>query len=127
MPPLELWVSLRSFELADTQGVFLDTLGMAQLELPDLEAYAGDGPAAAQVTGWLRNVALHLVQQEPAAAQGRRHRSTAPTMIPAGHRWRTPPPSSRHAASCASRRSVTARSPGDSAGDLVGWPPRLAS
>src|SRR5262249_30694324 len=40
-PPLDLWVGLRSFELADARGWFLDTVGMAQLGLPDLEAYAG--------------------------------------------------------------------------------------
>ena len=63
-PPVELWVGLRSFELADARGWFLDTVGMAQLGLPDLEAYAGDGAASAQVSAWLRNVSLYLVQEE---------------------------------------------------------------
>ena len=66
-PPLELWVGLRSFELADARGWFLDTLGMAQLGLPDLEAYAGDGGAASQVSSWLRNLGLYLVQEEAGA------------------------------------------------------------
>ena len=66
-PPLDLWINLRSFELADARGWFLDTLGMAQLGLPDLEAYAGDGAASAQVSAWLRNVSLYLVQEEAGA------------------------------------------------------------
>ena len=62
--PLDLWVGLRSFELADARGWFLDTLGMAELSLPDLEAYAGDGPAVDEVARWLRMVSLHLAEQE---------------------------------------------------------------
>src|SRR5207237_327873 len=42
VPPLDLWISLRRFQLEDAPGYFMDTLGMAQLDLPDLEAYAGD-------------------------------------------------------------------------------------
>jgi hypothetical protein len=61
VPPLDLWVSLRRFDLADATGAFLDTLGMGQLGLPDLETYAGD--AVETVSAWLRNVALYLVQQ----------------------------------------------------------------
>lgn len=66
-PPLDLWISLRSFELADARGYFLDTLGMAQLGLPDLEAYAGDGAAARRMASWLRNLGLHLVQDHAGA------------------------------------------------------------
>lgn len=66
-PPLDLWVGLRTFELADASGWFLDTLGMAQLGLPDLEAYAAEGPATAQVAAWLRNLGLYLVQEEARA------------------------------------------------------------
>jgi hypothetical protein len=63
IPPLDLWIALRRFQLADAAGWFLDTLGMAQLGLPDLEAYAAEGPGAAEVAAWLRNLALYLVQQ----------------------------------------------------------------
>lgn len=66
-PPLDLWVGVRSFDLADAQGRFLDTLGMAQLGLPDLEAYAGDGTAAMEVAAWLRNLGLYLVQEDARA------------------------------------------------------------
>ncbi len=62
VPPVDLWVSVRHFHLADATGWFLDTLGMAQLDLPDLEAYAGSFRTDS-VAGWLRNLTLYLVQQ----------------------------------------------------------------
>lgn len=63
VPPLDLWVSVRRFAVADARGVFLDTLGMEQLGLPDLETYAGEGAAADATQAWLRNLALYLAQQ----------------------------------------------------------------
>ena len=63
VPPLELWIAVRRFVVADARGVFLDTLGMEQLGVPDLETYAGEGAAAEAVTAWLRNLALYLAQQ----------------------------------------------------------------
>lgn len=66
-PPVELWVALRRFELADARGHFLDTLGMEQLGLRDLEAYAADGAAADATAAWLRNLCLYQAQEEPPA------------------------------------------------------------
>lgn len=69
-PPLDLWIGVRSFELADAQGWFFDTLGMSQLALPDLEAYSSDGAGAAEMASWLRMVCLHLAQAEAPLSAG---------------------------------------------------------
>ncbi len=63
VPPLDLWVAVRRFAVADAEGLFIDTLGMAQLGLPDLESYAAEGPDADAVAAWLRKLALYLAQQ----------------------------------------------------------------
>lgn len=62
-PPLDLWVGVRYFQMADAAGYFMDTLGMEQLGLPDLEAYAAAHLRHDAVAGWLRNLSLYLVQQ----------------------------------------------------------------
>jgi len=62
-PPLDLWLGVRTFEVADARGFFLDTLGMGQLGLPDLEAYAAEGAGEKEVAAWLQNLALYLVQE----------------------------------------------------------------
>jgi hypothetical protein len=61
--PLELWVAVRRYSVADADGLFIDTLGMTQLGLPDLEAYAAPGVAGDAVAAWIRNLALYLAQQ----------------------------------------------------------------
>jgi hypothetical protein len=61
-PPLDLWVGVRYFPMADSAGYFMDTIGMAQLGLPDLEAYAGAHLRTDAVAGWLRNLSLYLLQ-----------------------------------------------------------------
>ncbi len=61
VPAVELWVAVRRFHLADAAGCFLDTLGMAEFGLPDLECYAGE--AAEDTAAWLRNLSLYLVQE----------------------------------------------------------------
>ncbi|MSP60350.1 MAG: DUF4261 domain-containing protein [Myxococcales bacterium] len=63
VPPLDLWITVRHFQIADASGWFIDTLGMEQLGLPDLESYAADGPGTTAVVDWLRNLGLYLVQQ----------------------------------------------------------------
>ena len=60
VPPLDLWIAVRAFQLEDADGWFLDTIGMSQFGLPDLEAYSGAGT---EVADWLRNIGLHLVEQ----------------------------------------------------------------
>jgi hypothetical protein len=84
-PPVELWMGVRSFEVADARGFFLDTLGMGQLGLPDLEAYAAEGAGAEEVAAWLRNLSLYLVQEGTPARL--RHGDTldGPDELP----WRT--------------------------------------
>jgi hypothetical protein len=61
--PLDLWIRVRYFGMADAAGYFMDTVGMEQLGLPDLEAYAGPGLRTTVVADWLRNLSLYLVQQ----------------------------------------------------------------
>src|SRR5438445_381629 len=48
----------------------LDIEGLAQLDLPDLEAYAAGGAGAKHVAEWLRMVALHLAQAEAPLVDG---------------------------------------------------------
>lgn len=63
VPPIDLWIGVRYFAMADAAGYFMDTVGMALLGLPDLEAYAGPGLRTALVADWLRNLSLYLAQQ----------------------------------------------------------------
>jgi len=84
-PPLDLWMGVRTFEVADARGFFLDTLGMGQLGLPDLEAYAAEGAGQKEVAAWLQNLALYLAQEGAPARLRQGDTLDGPDDLP----WRT--------------------------------------
>lgn len=61
LPPLEMWTNIRLFN-AEKSWVLMDTIGMGQLDMPDMEAvYDTDRYHPADVERFLRNASLHLM------------------------------------------------------------------
>ncbi|HEX7622751.1 MAG TPA: DUF4261 domain-containing protein [Anaeromyxobacteraceae bacterium] len=96
-PPVDLWVNLRALSLGqvgDARWMLLDTVGMAQLRLPDHEALFVEAQEEADaVAALLRNVCLHLVAGRGIAdgstaddGRGRRWRASAATGALLPHR-----------------------------------------
>lgn len=91
-PPFELWTNVRAVALlreGDAHWLGLDTVGMAQLKLPDQEAVFAEGREEPEaVEALLRNACLHLVSGGAIApgstaddARGRRWRASAARSI----------------------------------------------
>ena len=61
LPPLDMWSNVRLFR-AEENWMLMDTIGMGQLDLPDMEAiYEVDKYEPADVERFLRNAALYLM------------------------------------------------------------------
>jgi hypothetical protein len=90
-PPIEVWTNVR-FQTVDTSGAWaiMDTVGMAQMDLPDVEAAfpqdKHDRFPALEVEAFLRNQSLRLLQDRNAFA--------APIALkgPGGVPWRSSGP-----------------------------------
>jgi hypothetical protein len=62
LPPLDLWSNVRLFK-SDEEWMMMDTVGMAQLDLPDLEACYPKGMfEEGEVDYFFRNCSLYLLQ-----------------------------------------------------------------
>jgi len=62
LPPLDLWTNVRMFRL-DNAWLMMDTVGMAQLDLDDLEvACHQDEASGDEVAAFLRNASLYVAQ-----------------------------------------------------------------
>jgi hypothetical protein len=62
LPPLDLWSNIRLFNLQDG-WTLMDTVGMGQLDTPDLEAcFSGEDYDCSEVDQFLRNISLYLYQ-----------------------------------------------------------------
>jgi hypothetical protein len=70
-PPIEVWTNVR-FQMVDTSGTWaiMDTIGMAQMDLPDLEAAFPQDKherfAAPEVEAFLLNQSLRLLEDRDA-------------------------------------------------------------
>ncbi len=63
LPPLDAWVNVRLFRIND-EWALMDTVGAAQLDLPDLEAcYFSDAYDPSEVENLLRNISLYLMEE----------------------------------------------------------------
>lgn len=64
LPPLDMWTNVRLFR-AENSWALMDTVGMGQLDLPDMEAvYDTSRYEPADVERFLRNATLYLLNQE---------------------------------------------------------------
>ena len=70
LPPLELWCNVRLFRLEDG-WLMMDTVGNAQLDLPDLEAcFRSAGYDCGGVDFFLRDLTLYLLRNGEVIAHG---------------------------------------------------------
>jgi hypothetical protein len=70
IPPLDVWTHVRMFKVPGEHGspewLLMDTVGLGQLMLDDLEVWVPPrGPDANAVAGFLRNVSLYLLTRGP--------------------------------------------------------------
>ena len=64
LPPLDMWTNVRLFRV-DESWALMDTVGMGQLDMPDMEAvYDTDRYEPAEVERFLRNASLYLMSTE---------------------------------------------------------------
>jgi hypothetical protein len=64
LPPLDMWTNVRLFR-AENSWALMDTVGMGQLDMPDMEAvYDTDRYEPAEVERFLRNASLYLMGSE---------------------------------------------------------------
>ena len=81
LPPLDLWSNVRLFNLTP-EWLAMDTVGVAQLDLPDHEAvFAKGSHAPNDVANFLRNTTLYVLTNGPKI----RHNDTIDG--PGGSRW----------------------------------------
>ncbi len=82
-PPLDAWINLRFFRAGDSGWALMDTVGMGQLDLPDLEAVFNLELAQPdQVARMLRNISLYLLGKGDAFEEG--HTADGPDGQPWG-------------------------------------------
>ena len=63
LPPLDMWTNVRLFRATEKWSL-MDTVGSAQLDLPDLEAiYETEKFEPSQVEGFLRSASLYMLQE----------------------------------------------------------------
>ncbi|KAA5541387.1 DUF4261 domain-containing protein [Roseiconus nitratireducens] len=64
LPPLDMWTNVRLFRAEDSWAM-MDTVGMGQLDLPDMEAvYNTQKYEPAEVERFLRNASLYLLSSD---------------------------------------------------------------
>lgn len=64
LPPLDMWTNVRLFRAEDSWAL-MDTVGMGQLDMPDMEAiYDTNRYEPAEVERFLRNASLYLMGSE---------------------------------------------------------------
>ncbi|QDV81521.1 DUF4261 domain-containing protein [Planctomycetes bacterium TBK1r] len=64
LPPLDMWTNVRLFRV-DESWALMDTVGMGQLDMPDMEAvYDTDRYEPAEVERFLRNASLYLMSTD---------------------------------------------------------------
>jgi hypothetical protein len=73
--PLDLWSNVRFFRVEEaergTAWASMDTVGMSQLDLPDLEARFGETVfGSSEVHGFLRNLSMYLLENRPLVSAG---------------------------------------------------------
>jgi hypothetical protein len=70
-PPLDAWTNVRFFRAGESGWALMDTVGMGQLDLPDLEAvFDMDKASPEQVARLLRNLSLYMLQKGDAFEEG---------------------------------------------------------
>lgn len=70
LPPLDVWTNIRMFDMGEG-WTMMDTVGMAQLDLDDLEvAYHRDDAGGDEVAGFLRNASLYVAKNGPKVKDG---------------------------------------------------------
>lgn len=81
MPPLDLWSNIRMFDVGDGWLV-MDTVGMAQLDLMDLEvAFHEEDADPTQIANFLRNAGLYLANNGPVVKDGDSMEGPLGTMV----------------------------------------------
>jgi len=64
VPALEVWTNVRFFDLGVPQWLFMDTVGMGQLDLPDQEIFfPSERYEPSEIDGFLRNISLYILQK----------------------------------------------------------------
>ncbi|QDT04289.1 hypothetical protein K227x_26790 [Rubripirellula lacrimiformis] len=70
MPPLDMWTNVRLFHATD-KWTLIDTVGNAQLDLPDLEAiYDSEKFDPSDVEAFLRTASLYMMQHDEDVEDG---------------------------------------------------------
>lgn len=70
IPPLDMWTNVRRFK-TDDQWTLMDTVGMGQLDCPDMEAiYDASRYEAADVERFLRDASLYLLDNDETFEDG---------------------------------------------------------
>jgi hypothetical protein len=82
LPPFDAWSNVRIYTL-DEKWSFMDTVGNAQLDLPDQEVgFPSDSVKPHDVNNFMKNVSLHLLEGGQPFNDGDR------TVGPGGSKWR---------------------------------------
>lgn len=70
LPPLDMWTNVRLFRVDDSWAL-MDTVGMGQLDMPDMEAvYDTNRYEPSDVERFLRNASLHVLSDEEEIEDG---------------------------------------------------------